>query len=96
MQYGIRPDNGEIDYDALAAQALTKKPKMIIAGFSTSPRYLDFKKFREIADSVGAYLFVDMAHVAGLVAAGLYPDPIPYADVVTTTTHKRCVVRAVV
>ena len=88
VQYGIRPDNGEIDYDALAAQALAEKPKMIIAGFSAYSRDLDFKKFREIADSVGAYLFVDMAHVAGLVAAGLYPDPIPYADVVTTTTHK--------
>ena len=88
VQYGIRPDNGEIDYDALAAQALAEKPKMIVAGFSAYSRYLDFKKFREIADSVGAYLFVDMAHVAGLVAAGLYPDPIPYADVVTTTTHK--------
>src|SRR6188472_556464 len=87
-QYGIRPDNGEIDYDALAAQALAEKPRMIVAGFSAYSRYLDFKKFREIADSVGAYLFVDMAHVAGLVAAGLYPDPIPYADVVTTTTHK--------
>ena len=88
VQYGIRADNGEIDYDALAAQALAEKPRMIIAGFSAYSRYLDFKKFREIADSVGAYLFVDMAHVAGLVAAGLYPDPIPYADVVTTTTHK--------
>src|SRR5215468_3945097 len=88
VQYGIRPDNGEIDYDALAAQALAEKPKMIIAGFSAYSRYLDFKRFREIADSVGAYLFVDMAHVAGLVAAGQYPDPIPYADVVTTTTHK--------
>ena len=88
VQYGIRPDNGEIDYDALAAQAVAEKPKMIVAGFSAYSRYLDFKKFREIADSVGAYLFVDMAHVAGLVAAGLYPDPIPCSDVVTTTTHK--------
>src|SRR5690348_13759490 len=88
VQYGIRPDNGEIDYDALAAQALAEKPKMIIAGFSAYSRLLDFKRFREIADSVGAYLFVDMAHVAGLVAAGLYPNPVPYADVVTTTTHK--------
>ena len=88
VQYGIRPDNGEIDYDALAAQALAEKPKMIVAGFSAYSRFLDFKRFREIADSVGAYLFVDMAHVAGLVAAGLYPNPIPYADVVTTTTHK--------
>jgi len=88
VQYGIRPDNGEIDYDALAAQALAEKPRMVVAGFSAYSRVLDFKRFREIADSVGAYLFVDMAHVAGLVAAGIYPNPIPYADVVTTTTHK--------
>jgi len=88
VQYGIRPDNGEIDYDALAAQALVEKPKMVIAGFSAYSRVLDFKRFREIADSVGAYLMVDMAHVAGLVAAGQYPNPVPYADVVTTTTHK--------
>jgi glycine hydroxymethyltransferase len=88
VQYGIRPDNGEIDYDALAAQALAEKPKMVIAGFSAYSRVLDFKRFREIADSVGAYLMVDMAHVAGLVAAGVYPNPLPYADVVTTTTHK--------
>ena len=88
VQYGIRPDNGEIDYDALAAQALAEKPKMIVAGFSAYSRVLDFKTFREIADSVGAYLMVDMAHVAGLVAAGMYPNPMPYADVVTTTTHK--------
>src|SRR6187455_122812 len=88
VQYGIRPDNGEIDYDALAAQALAEKPKMVVAGFSAYSRVLDFKRFREIADSVGAYLMVDMAHVAGLVAAGQYPNPIPFADVVTTTTHK--------
>ena len=88
VQYGIRPDNGEIDYDALAAQALAEKPKMVIAGFSAYSRVLDFKRFREIADSVGAYLMVDMAHVAGLVAAGQYPNPVPYADVVTSTTHK--------
>src|SRR4249919_488819 len=88
VQYGIRPDNGEIDYDVLAAQALAEKPRMVVAGFSAYSRVLDFKRFREIADSVGAYLFVDMAHVAGLVAAGIYPNPIPYADVVTTTTHK--------
>ena len=88
VQYGIRPDNGEIDYDALAAQALAEKPKMVVAGFSAYSRVLDFKRFREIADSVGAYLMVDMAHVAGLVAAGVYPNPLPYADVVTTTTHK--------
>src|SRR5688572_13147066 len=88
VQYGIRPDNGEIDYDALAAQALAEKPKMVIAGFSAYSRLLDFKRFREIADSVGAYLLVDIAHVAGLVAAGQYPNPVPYADVVTSTTHK--------
>ncbi len=87
-QYGIRPDNGEIDYDALEAQALEVKPKLIIAGFSAYSRLLDFPRFRAIADKVGAYLHVDMAHVAGLVAAGEYPNPIPYADVVTTTTHK--------
>jgi glycine hydroxymethyltransferase len=88
VQYGIRPDTGEIDYDALAAQALAEKPKMVVAGFSAYSRVLDFKRFREIADSVGAYLMVDMAHVAGLVAAGVYPNPVPYADVVTSTTHK--------
>src|SRR5512147_109270 len=88
VQYGIRPDTGEIDYDALAAQALAEKPKIVIAGFSAYSRVLDFKRFREIADSVGAYLMVDMAHVAGLVAAGVYPNPLPFADVVTTTTHK--------
>ena len=88
VQYGIRADNGEIDYDALAAQALAEKPKMIVAGFSAYSRYLDFKKFREIADSVGARLMVDMAHFAGLVAAGEHPSPIPYADITTTTIHK--------
>jgi glycine hydroxymethyltransferase len=88
VQYGIRPDTGEIDYDALAAQALAEKPKMVVAGFSAYSRVLDFKRFREIADSVGAFLMVDMAHVAGLVAAGQYPNPVPYADVVTSTTHK--------
>jgi glycine hydroxymethyltransferase len=88
VQYGIRADNGEIDYDALEKQALESKPKMIIAGFSAYSRTLDFPRFRAIADQVGAYLMVDMAHVAGLVAAGCYPNPIPYADVVTTTTHK--------
>ena len=87
-QYGIRPDNGEIDYDALEKQALEVKPRLIIAGFSAYSRYLDFARFRAIADKVGAYLHVDMAHVAGLVAAGVYPNPVPYADVVTTTTHK--------
>src|SRR5678810_412866 len=88
VQYGIRPDTGEIDYDALAAQALAENPKMVVAGFSAYSRVLDFQRFRQIADSVGAYLMVDMAHVAGLVAAGVYPNPIPFADVVTTTTHK--------
>jgi glycine hydroxymethyltransferase len=87
-QYGIRPDNGEIDYDALARQALEVQPRLLIAGFSAYSRVLDFPRFRAIADSVGAYLLVDMAHVAGLVAAGVYPNPVPYADVVTTTTHK--------
>jgi len=87
-QYGIRPGNGEIDYDALERQALECKPRMIIAGFSAYSRLLDFPRFRAIADKVGAWLMVDMAHVAGLVAAGVYPNPIPYADVVTTTTHK--------
>ena len=85
VQYGIRPDDGEIDYDAArSAGSRRETPKMIVAGFSAYSRVLDFKRFREIADSVGAYLFVDMAHVAGLVAAGLYPNPVPYADVVTT------------
>jgi glycine hydroxymethyltransferase len=88
QQYGIRPDNGEIDYDALERQALEVKPRLIIAGFSAYSRVLDFPRFRAIADKVGAWLLVDMAHVAGLVAAGCYPNPIPYADVVTTTTHK--------
>jgi glycine hydroxymethyltransferase len=88
VQYGIRADNGEIDYDRLEAQAIECKPKMIIAGFSAYSRLLDFPRFRAIADKVGAWLMVDMAHVAGLVAAGVYPNPIPIADVVTTTTHK--------
>jgi len=88
VQYGIRADNGEIDYDALEVQAVTEKPKVIVAGFSAYSRTLDFPRFRAIADKVGAYLMVDMAHVAGLVAAGVSPTPIPYADVVTTTTHK--------
>jgi glycine hydroxymethyltransferase len=88
VQYGIRPDNGEIDYDVLEKLALEHEPKLIIAGFSAYSRVLDFPRFRAIADKVGAYLMVDMAHVAGLVAAGVYPNPVPYADVVTTTTHK--------
>ena len=77
-----------IDYDKVREIAVKEKPKMIIAGASAYARIIDFKKFREIADEVGAYLMVDMAHIAGLVAAGLHPSPIPYADVTTTTTHK--------
>ena len=87
-QYGIDTATGLIDYDALEAQAVAVKPKMIIAGFSAYSRHLDFARFRAICDKVGALLFVDMAHVAGLVAAGLYPNPLPFADVCTTTTHK--------
>lgn len=87
IQYGV-DDAGMIDYDEVERLALEHKPKMIIAGFSAYSQVLDFPRFREIADKVGAYLFVDMAHVAGLVAAGIYPNPVPYADVVTTTTHK--------
>ncbi len=87
-QYGIDTKTGLIDYDALEAQAIAVKPKMIVAGFSAYSRLLDFERFRAICDKVGALLLVDMAHVAGLVAAGLYPNPIPLADVVTTTTHK--------
>lgn len=85
--YGVN-DQGVIDYDAVREVALRENPKLIIAGASAYARTIDFKKFREIADEAGAYLMVDMAHIAGLVAAGLHPSPIPYADVVTTTTHK--------
>lgn len=88
VQYGLDPATGLIDYDEVQRLAAEHQPKMIIAGFSAYSRPLDFARFRQIADSVGAYLMVDMAHVAGLVAAGLYPNPLPYADVVTTTTHK--------
>jgi glycine hydroxymethyltransferase len=88
VQYGIKPDTGIIDYDQVDALAREHRPKMIVAGFSAYSRILDWARFRAIADSVGAYLFVDMAHVAGLVAAGAYPNPVPFADVVTTTTHK--------
>ncbi|NLU00450.1 MAG: serine hydroxymethyltransferase [Pseudomonas lundensis] len=88
VQYGIDTATGLIDYDDVERLAIEHQPKMIIAGFSAYSKTLDFPRFREIADKVGAYLFVDMAHVAGLVAAGLYPNPVPYADVVTTTTHK--------
>lgn len=87
VPYGVN-DEGFIDYDELRKIAIEAKPKMIIAGASAYARSIDFKKFREVADEVGAYLMVDMAHIAGLVAAGLHPDPIPYAHVVTTTTHK--------
>ena len=87
VQYGVT-DDGVIDYDALEALAVECKPKMIVAGFSAYARHLDFPRFRAIADKVGALLFVDMAHVAGLVAAGLYPSPVPFADIVTSTTHK--------
>lgn len=88
VQYGIKPDTGEIDYDQVEALAKEHKPKMIVAGFSAYSRVVDWQRFREIADMVGAYLFVDMAHVAGLIAAGVYPSPVGIADVVTTTTHK--------
>ncbi len=87
VPYGV-DDNGFIDYDRLREIALEAKPKMIIAGASAYARTIDFRKFREVADEVGAFLMVDMAHIAGLVAAGLHPSPIPYADVTTTTTHK--------
>ena len=87
VQYGV-DDNGLIDYDEVAAIARKHRPKMVVAGFSAYSRIIDWQRFRTIADEVGAYLFVDMAHVAGLVAVGLYPNPVPHADVVTTTTHK--------
>ena len=88
VQYGIDPDSGVVDYDAIDALAQEHRPKMLMAGFSAYSRKLDWQKFRDIADSVGAYLVVDMAHVAGLVAAGLYPNPVQIADVTTSTTHK--------
>ena len=88
LQYGLDDANGEIDYDQVASLAQENKPKLIVAGFSAYSRVVDWARFREIADSVGAYLFVDMAHVAGLVAVGLYPSPVSIADVTTTTTHK--------
>jgi glycine hydroxymethyltransferase len=86
--YGVRQDNELIDYDLLAKQALEFRPKMITAGASAYPRVIDFPRLRQIADAAGALLFVDMAHIAGLVAAGVHPSPVPYADFVTTTTHK--------
>jgi glycine hydroxymethyltransferase len=88
VPYGVRPDTETIDYDALEQLAQEHKPKLIVAGFSAYPRRLDFARFRQIADSVGAKLMADIAHVAGLVVAGLYPNPVPYCHVVTTTTHK--------
>ena len=88
VPYGLDPETERIDYDALMEKAKESKPKLIIAGASAYSRQIDFKRFREVADAVGAYFMVDMAHIAGLVAAGLHPSPIPYADVVTSTTHK--------
>jgi glycine hydroxymethyltransferase len=88
VHYGLRADDGRIDYDQMEQVALAEKPRMIVAGFSAYSRHLDFARFRRVADQVGAFLVVDMAHVAGLVATGLYPNPLPFADVVTSTTHK--------
>jgi glycine hydroxymethyltransferase len=88
IQYGLHPETGEIDYDEVERLALEHKPKVLVAGFSAYSRIWDWQRFRDIADKVGAYLMVDMAHVAGLVAAGLYPNPVPIADIVTSTTHK--------
>jgi glycine hydroxymethyltransferase len=88
VQYGLNNATGEVDYEQVEALALEHRPKMIIAGFSAYSRVMDWARFRTIADKVGAYLMVDMAHVAGLVAAGVYPNPVPHADVVTSTTHK--------
>lgn len=88
VQYGLNAETGMIDYEQVEALALEHKPKMIVAGFSAYSGIVDWARFREIADKVGAYLMVDMAHIAGLVAAGVYPNPVPFADVVTSTTHK--------
>ena len=88
MQYGLNNDTGEIDYDQMEALAKEHQPKMLVAGFSAYSRIVDWRRCRDIADSVGAFLFVDMAHVAGLIAAGIYPSPVEIADVTTTTTHK--------
>src|SRR5450432_4738282 len=87
-QYGVKPDTGTIDYEQVERLAQEHRPRMIVAGFSAYSRIIDWERFRAIADSIGAYLFVDMAHVAGLIASGVYPNPVPFADVVTTTTHK--------
>ncbi|MDO1747174.1 serine hydroxymethyltransferase, partial [Escherichia coli] len=88
VQYGLNAETGEIDYEEVERLALEHKPRMIVAGFSAYSRVVDWQRFRDIADKVGAYLFVDMAHVDGLVAAGVYPNPVQIADVTTTTTHK--------
>src|SRR6478672_8606521 len=88
FSYGVQEGSERIDYDALAAQTLQERPKMLVAGASAYPRIFDFPRLREIADSVGALLLVDMAHIAGLVATGFHPSPVPYADIVTSTTHK--------
>jgi glycine hydroxymethyltransferase len=88
VQYGLNPETGEVDYEQVEALALEHKPAMIVAGFSAYSQVMDWARFRTIADKVGAYLMVDMAHVAGLIAAGIYPNPVPHADVVTSTTHK--------
>ena len=88
VQYGVKPDDHRIDYDEVERLAKEHKPALIITGGSAYPRQIDFAQFRKIADSVGAYFLVDMAHFAGLVAAGLHPSPLPHAHVVTTTTHK--------
>ncbi|MEX0921141.1 MAG: serine hydroxymethyltransferase [Rhodovibrionaceae bacterium] len=88
VQYGVRPEDGRMDFDEIRSLARKHKPKLIITGGSAYPRQIDFASFREIADEVGAYFHVDMAHFAGLVAAGVHPSPLPYADIVTTTTHK--------
>lgn len=88
VSYGVDPETHVINYDTLMDQAMQAKPKLIVAGASAYPRIIDFKRLREIADACGAYLMVDMAHIAGLVAAGVHPNPVPYCDIVTTTTHK--------
>ncbi len=88
FQYGLNPETGEIDYDEVETLAREHRPRMIVAGFSAYSRVVDWERFRRISDEVGAYLFVDMAHVAGLIATGLYPSPVHIADVTTTTTHK--------
>ena len=94
VQYGVKPDTHLIDMDEVEKLAKEHKPKLIVAGFSAYPRVVDWARFRKIADAVGAYLLVDMAHVAGLVAAGTYPSPLPHAHVVTTTTLTKTLLRA--